>query len=95
MFLETHESMLLSATNEINQMEFHNTSSYFSFIIAWLILGVGLALPVIGFYYFWTKRHNFDPNKNFVFMEYFADIQDSKFARIYMPILLTRRIAFI
>jgi len=59
------------------------------------VFAVSIGLPLNGFYYFWKKRNNYDPKEKFFFMEYFADLRESKYARLYMPVLLTRRIIFV
>lgn len=38
---------------------------------------------------------NFDADKKFFFMEFYADIKESKWARFYSPVLLIRRLAFV
>ena len=94
-FIEAHESMLISATSEIDSLEFPGTSEYFSFVIAWAVFGISILLPITGFYYFWTKRNNYDPKKKFFFMEFFVDLRNRRYARLYLPVLLLRRIIFV
>ena len=95
LFIESHEAMLLSATNEIYLMDLKDFSDVFSLIVAFVILGFSIAMPIIAFYCFFVNRHNFDPEKKFFFMEFFADLRNAKIARLYMTLLLTRRIVFV
>ena len=95
LILETHESMLLSATSEINLFDLPQIPDILSFIFAWVILIFSISLPIIAFYYFWINREEYDPNVKFLFMEFFADIRNSKFSRMYMPLVLTRRVLFV
>ena len=95
LILEAHESMLLSATSEINLFDLPQTPDIISFIFAWMVLIFSISLPIIAFYYFWINREEYDPKVKFFFMEFFADIRNSKFSRLYMPLVLTRRVLFV
>lgn len=95
LMIESHEAMLLSATSEIKLMEINATSDVFSIVIAFAVFGLSLAMPAIAFYSFFVNRHNFDPERKFFFMEFFADLRNAKIARLYMTLLLSRRILFV
>ena len=95
LIIEAHESLLLSSTSEINLLDFPKLSDIVSFFFAWFVLLFSISLPILAFYYFWIKRHKYDPDSKFFFMEFFADIRFSKYARLYMSLMLTRRVVFV
>jgi len=94
-FIEAHEAMLLSATSEIYHKDVEEIEFFFSYIIACAVFILSIALPIISFYLYLKYRKQFDPNKKFFFMEFFADIRNISIARLYMTLLLTRRIVFV
>lgn len=95
LFIETHELFLLSSTAEIKIGDASTISALLSLIFAWIMLVVCIVLPCLAFYCFWCYRKQFDPDRKFVFMEFFADLKNNKFARLYSFALLTRRAGFI
>ena len=95
LFIESHEAMLLSATSEVYSMDFSSAARIISFGTAIVVLSAGIILPGLAFYVFWKYRKGFDPEKKFVFMEFLADLRNAKVARIYMSVLLIRRIVFV
>ena len=95
LFIESHEAMLLSATSEVYVMEINSVASCVSFITALLVLFASIVLPILAFKVFWRYRKNFNPEKKFILMEFIADLRNAKAARIYMAVLLIRRIVFV
>lgn len=95
LFIEAHEAMLLSASSEIYLFELNSFPEKVSFAIAIGVLLASIALPALAFYVFWKKRNNYDPEKKFVLMEFLADLRNAKAARIYMVVLLIRRVIFV
>jgi len=95
LFIETHESMLLSATSEIKTMRFSEASHFISLIFTLAFLAFSIILPILAFFQFWKRRNHYDSKTKFYFMEFFADLRNSKYARMYMPMLLTRRVIFV
>lgn len=47
------------------------------------------------FFYFFKHFKYYDPDKRFLFMEFYAGIKDSRKARIYTTLLLSRRLCFV
>jgi len=95
LFIEAHEAMLLSASSEIYLFELNSFPEKVSFAIAIGVLLASIALPALAFYVFWKQRNNYDPEKKFVLMEFLADLRNAKAARMYMTVLLIRRVIFI
>ena len=87
--------MLLSATSEVYGVDLSSGSKIVSYIIAIFVLIASITLPVLAFYVFWKYRNNYDPEKRFILMEFIADLRNAKVARIYMAVLLVRRIIFV
>ncbi len=95
LLLEAHETMTISSTVEIKQLQTSTTASFISQIISWLFLIFSLTLPTVALYLFYQNRKNFDPKKKFMLMEFFADVRNNKWARLYPSILLLRRLLFV
>ena len=95
LFIEAHESMLLSSTSEIYDIEVGDDAAIISFIIAWIVFLICIIIPVLAVYYYWVHRNDFDPEAKFVFMEFFADVRNASLARLYMAAMLIRRTAFV
>jgi len=95
LFIEAHESMLLSATSEIYEKDVEEIEFLFSYFAACGVFLISIALPIISFYCYLKYRKTFDPDHKFFFMEFFADIRNASIARLYMTLLLTRRIVFV
>jgi hypothetical protein len=95
MFLEAHESMMLSCSAEIYEWDTSSTDAIISQIVAWIVLLICLIMPAVGLYLFYTTRRKFDPDEKFVLMEFFADLKNTKWARVYTACLLARRVIFV
>ncbi|CAI2369754.1 unnamed protein product [Moneuplotes crassus] len=95
LLIESHEALMLSSCSEIYEWELNTFSSYVSMVGAIFILIVSLLLPFLSFYAFWRYRHHFDPDKKFILMEFLSDLRNAKVARIYMTLMLVRRIIFV
>ena len=95
LFIEAHESMLLSATNEINEKSVGGTEFTISYLLACGIFLLSIILPIIAFYWYLKNRKNYDPKEKFFFMEFFTDLRNASTARLYMSLLLTRRILLV
>lgn len=52
-------------------------------------------MPTIAFYCFWIYRKEFDKDKKFFFMEMFADVKNTKWARLYSFMLFTKRVIMV
>ena len=95
LFIEAHESMLLSATSEIYSLDFSDLGHISSFMVALLVFTISLILPTLSFYFYWVHRNDYDPDAKFFFMEFFLDLRNADLARLYTTIMLTRRIIFV
>ena len=95
LFIEAHETMLLSSTSEINEAKLTQSGSIISFIFACGILLICILLPIIALYLYFTHRNNFDPKKKFFFMEFFTDLRNKSISRLYMGLLLGRRVLLV
>lgn len=84
LFIEAHETMLLSATSEVYAFELNTVAQITSFILAGVILLMSIILPGLAFYVFYQYRESFNPDKKFILMEFLADLKNAKAARIYM-----------
>ena len=63
LFIESHESMLLTATSELYSCDLHSFASYVSYLIAVEVFIASILLPVMAFYVFMKYRENFQPDK--------------------------------
>ena len=100
LFMESQEAFMLSATSEIRHNLFgsgklEKIETISSFIFACFVLIIAFLLPVSAFYYYYKHRNGYDPKNKFFCMEYFTDMKNRKYARLYTPIVLARRFLFI
>ncbi|CAI2370494.1 unnamed protein product [Moneuplotes crassus] len=95
LLLQAHESMVISSISEVYIMNLDGFLGVISFVIACVILLWTIALCVITFYCFWVNQNNFDPEIKFFYMETFADIRNSRYARIYTSAMLSRMSFFV
>ena len=95
LFIEAHQWMFLSSSLEIELFKTDSTSLVISLILGWIFFAISFSLPFIAFYYTWKKRSNYNPKVKFIFMEFFTDIKNSKYARIYTPLRLSRILFFV
>jgi hypothetical protein len=95
MLIESHEILLLSSANEIYATDYNHLNGLISYIIACILFTICFSLPFMAFYFYWKTRNNFNPDNEFYFMEFFSDLRNSKYARLYMSILLFRRVLFV
>ena len=95
LIMEAHQSFLLSGISELDSFSFNSTISIISALFAIIIVTLSVMLVVKAYYMVYKDWSNFDADSKFVFMEFYADIKDNKWARLYTPLLLTRRLLFI
>ena len=95
LLLEAHETLILSSTLEIKELQSASTPEVFSMIIAWVVLGICFMIPTVALYLFYTSRNEYDPEKKHVLMEFFEGIKNKKIARLYTGAALIRRVFFV
>ena len=95
LLLEAHETLILTSTVEINDPQTDSTPTITSHVIAWSVLILCFIIPSVALYAFYSHRKQYDPDKQHVFMEFFAGLRNSKWARLYTASLLIRRISFV
>jgi hypothetical protein len=95
LFLQAHQSFLLSGLSEIYLFNIDRPASIISIVIAIIFIIFSLFLVIKAYYMLYRHWNGFEQNQEFFFMEYYADIRDSKWARCYTSALLTRRLIFI
>jgi hypothetical protein len=95
LLLEANQAFLLSGISEIYSFSIDSVASIISlcFAIIIVIFSVFLALKA----YLMLSKHwkNYDKDRKFLLMEYYANIRQNKWARIYTSALLSRRLLFI
>lgn len=95
LLLEAHETMVLSSTVEIRELQSDSAASTISHLIAWGFLALCLILPSVALYLFYKNQENYDPDKKTVTMEFFAGLRNTRWARLYTFTMLARRVAFV
>jgi hypothetical protein len=95
LFLEANQTFLLASLSEINQFVIGPTASTISLCIAGAFALFSFSFCLNSYYASFKYLKDFDPNNKFLIMEYYAGIKESKWARFYTPILLTRRLLFV
>jgi hypothetical protein len=95
LFLLAHQSFLLSGLSEIYLFNIDSPASIISIVIAMAFIVFSLFLVIKAYYMLYRHWNGFEQNQEFFFMEYYADIRESKWARCYISALLTRRLIFI
>ena len=94
LIIETQESLMLSATSEIYKFNVKTLPNLISFLFAVLVFAFVIALPIVAYYYY-KKNKIYDPKRKFLLMEFFVGLRNNRYARLYMTLLLTRRVCFI
>jgi hypothetical protein len=95
LLLEAHQSFLMSGVYEMNAFVTDTPAAIVSLSIAGVFVFLSLFLVVKAFHMLYKHWSDFDSNEDFFFMEYYADIRESKWARCYTSALLTRRLMFV
>jgi hypothetical protein len=95
MMLEAHQSILLSGITELDTFNLESVASIVSFTFAGIVVTISFLLVAKSYLLLYKYWNNFDPNQKFFFMEFYADIRESKWARCYTSVLLTRRLLII
>ena len=95
LFLEAHESMILSCSAEIYEFDTSQTSAIVSQGISWFVLIIVLTMPTLAVVLFYLNRREYDPDKKTMFMEFFEGLKNTSWARFYTAALLIRRILFV
>lgn len=93
--MEAHETLLFSSVSEVRTFDESNSATIFSLIVAIIALLLCLALIPISLIYSFKHWRHFNSERVFFFMEFFAGLKDSKWARFYTPALLIRRLFFV
>jgi len=95
LLIEAHESLILSSTLEIKELNSSSTPEVLSLAIAWVVLGIWFIIPAVAFYLFYIYRKEYNPKKKHVLMEFFEGLKNKKLARLYTGVTFWRRIIFV
>ena len=52
-------------------------------------------MPALALILFYSHRKEYDPEEKLVYMEFFADLKNTSWARAYTAALLIRRVSFV
>lgn len=95
MILEANQVLLFSSLKEIDIFDVEETASIVSLCVAMLVLLMCLFLLIQALYLFCKHFKSYDPEEKFVFMEFYADVKNKRWARLYTALLLARRFLFV
>lgn len=90
LILETDQNLILSSLGEFDA-DFPTAASVWSLMFGILMFVVCLCLITLIFIIWFRSFRKFDPEKKTYFMEFFADLKNTQFARFYTPMLVFRR----
>jgi hypothetical protein len=95
LLLESNQAFLLSGISEIDSFRIDSVASIVSLCFAIIIVIFSVFLALKAYHMLYKHWNNYDKDRKFLFMEYYADIRQNKWARIYTSVLLSRRLLFI
>lgn len=95
MVLEANQVLLFSTLKELNIFAVEDSAAIVSLVIAILVLLFCLFLLIEAIILFCKHFKNYNPEEKFLFIEYYADVKNHRWARIYTTLLLTRRLLFV
>ncbi|CAI2373398.1 unnamed protein product [Moneuplotes crassus] len=87
--------LLVCSLSEAIDSDFSSLSQIVSLIFSYLVLIACISAIGMSFYIFYSKREFYDPDKYYKLGEFITGIQNSKFARLYPFMSLTRRTLFV
>ncbi|CAI2365900.1 unnamed protein product [Moneuplotes crassus] len=87
--------LLICSLSEVVDFNFSGIPQIISFIFSCLVLVVCLGAIGVSFYVFYSKCDFYDPDKHYKLAEFITGIRNSKYARLYPYMSLTRRSLFV
>jgi hypothetical protein len=89
--LEGNQNFLYSSLAELNAFDISEPAFIVSNVVAIGVVLLCIALMVAPFYYFYKHFNGYNSDERYYYEETFTDQKNTRYARLYTPMLLFRR----